>query len=100
MINKSTYREYLIELKNMVFKILPLFEEESNTLDEYLESLCSELYGLKYVIVNLPHGEWYVRTLATIEQIKEDRVSNKKVKKEVFKMLNLIDKQIDQLKGE
>lgn len=103
MITKKTYRNYLIELKNMIFKVLPLYEEESETLNEYLSSLCDELYGLRNVIDDLPHGEWYVRTISTLEHINEeplDYSNSKKLKKEVFKMLSLIDKQIDQLKGE
>lgn len=104
MITMKSYKDYLIGLKNMIFKILPLYEESSETLEEYLDSLCFELYGLKHVIENLPHNEWHVKTLATLEAIKNeiplDFDDTKKIKKEVFKMLSLIDKQIDQLKGE
>jgi hypothetical protein len=103
MINEKTYRIYLIDLKDDVFKVLPLYEEKSETFIEYLDSLLFELYGLEFVIEGLPHGIWYVKTLSILEEIfhlEMDWENHKRVKKEVFSLLRLIDKQINQLKGE
>ena len=103
LLSNKDYRNYLIDLKNRVFKILPLYEEENECVTEYIDSVCFELYGLRKLIGDLPHGLWYVKSLATLEQLKVELLSfgqNKKVKKEIFKVLKTIDNQIDVLKGE
>lgn len=103
LLSNKDYRNYLIDLKNRVFKILPLYEEENECVIEYIDSVCFELYGLRKLIGDLPHGLWYVKSLATLEQLKVESLNfgqNKKVKKEIFKVLKTIDNQIDVLKGE
>lgn len=102
-ISERDYRNYLIQLKDRVWKILPMYEEENETIADYIESVNFELHGLRGLIGDLPHGIWYVKSLATLNQLmiettEKDR--QKKVKKEIFKVLNTIDKQIDVLKGE
>lgn len=100
MINDKSYRFYLENLKNMIFKILPLYEEESETFDEYLDSVIFELSNLKDVVSEHPHDIWYVRTCTKIKGIKDNtsRFSDKKiVKREVFNSLSLIDKQLKEL---
>lgn len=102
-ISEKDYRNYLIQLKDRVWKILPMYEEKNETIEEYIDSVNFELFGLRGLIGELPHGIWYVKSLATLEQLKvETRLigKQKKVKKEIFKVLNTIDKQIDVLKGE
>lgn len=102
-ISEKDYRNYLIQLKDRVWKILPMYEEKNETIEEYIDSVNFELFGLRGLIGELPHGIWYVKSLATLEQLKvETRLigKQKKVKKEIFKILNTIDKQIDVLKGE
>lgn len=103
MIPEKTYRNYLIDLKDDLFKVLCLYEEKSETFDDYLDSLLFELYGLEYIIEELPHGLWYVKTLTKLEEISRldsDWASVKRVKKEMFDSMRRIDKQIDGLKGE
>lgn len=102
-ISEKDYRNYLIQLKDRVWKILPMYEEENETIAEYIESVNFELQGLRGLIGELPHGIWYVKSLATLNQLKVETAEKdrqKKVKKEIFKVLNTIDKQIDVLKGE
>jgi len=102
-ISEKDYREYLIGLKNMTYKILPLYEEQNPHILDYIDSVCTEIKGLKNLIENLPYGIWYVKTLATLEALKIESGmmdQKKKIKKEVFRILDVIDKQIDQLKGE
>lgn len=102
-ISEKDYRNYLIQLKDRVWKVLPMYEEENETIEEYIDSVNFELFGLRGLIGELPHGIWYVKSLATLEQLKVETALDdrqKKVKKEVFKILNAIDKQIDMLKGE
>ena len=101
-ISERDYRNYLIQLKDRVWKILPMYEEKNETIEEYINSVSFELMGLRGIIGELPHGIWYVKSLATLEQLKVEVLligKQKTVKKEVFKILNTIDKQIDILKG-
>ena len=103
MITEHSYREYLINLKDNIFKILPLYEEKSDTLVDYLSSLLFKLEGMKHVIDELPHDIWYVDTLNVLQGIlhlEADWGKHKLVKSEVFCILRLIDKQIDRMKGE
>lgn len=114
-ITERDYREYLINLIDTVFKILPLYEEKNEHLDEYMDSLlCFELYGVIEAIQNLPHQLWYVKTIATLEGVRKNLVNmddsglsvdesadnHRRIRREILKTTALIDKQIDQLRGE
>ncbi|MFS0643679.1 hypothetical protein [Siminovitchia sp. 179-K 8D1 HS] len=100
-ITEKTYKTYLIHLKDMVYKILPLFEEDNPHIYEYLDSVIFEIVGLKDDISNLPHEHWYVKVLAILRAIESHSFTSedqKKIKKEVFRMLSAIDKQIEEIK--
>lgn len=109
-ISGKEYREYLIDLIDTVFKILPLYEEENEHLDEYMDSLLNfELYGVNEAIQNHPHRMWYMKTIATLEGVRKnletmsdpDLADNhRRIRREILKTTALIDKQIDQLRGE
>lgn len=101
-ITEKEYREYLIELIDITWKILPLYEEKNEHLVDYIDSVCTEVKGIKKIIGDLPSKVWHNRVLAILEQLKDEVLidQHKKIKKETFKMTNMIDKQIDKLKGE
>lgn len=129
-ISEKEYRDYLIDLKDTIFKVLPLYEERNEPLDEYIDSLvCFELLGAGRIIQEHPHRLWYVRTLSTLRGIEAFLVDteyphpalvelteesteleialrielleyHRRVRREILKTIALIDKQIDQLKGE
>lgn len=104
------YREYLIGLIPSVFKILHLYEEKNEFLSEYIDFLLEfELYGMSQAIGELPKSIWYGKTVGALEGIllQLDSLSDpaipdnhRKIKKAVLNTTNLIDKQIDRLKGE
>lgn len=104
------YREYLIGLIPSVFKILHLYEEKNEFLSEYIKFLLEfELYGISQSIGELPKSVWYGKTVGAIEGILLQLESlsdptipedHRKIKKAVLNSTNLIDKQIDRLKGE
>ncbi|WP_144509967.1 hypothetical protein [Bacillus sp. FJAT-22090] len=100
-ITEKEYREYLIVLIPLVWKILPLYEEKNEHLVDYIDSVCTEVKGIKKIIGSLPSRVWHDRVLAILEQLKEEVLldQHKKIKKETFKITSLIDKQIDELKG-
>lgn len=100
-LTEQEYREYLIVLIPQVYKILPLYEEKNEYLVDYIDSVCTEIKGIKKIIGDLPSRVWHNRALAILEQLKEEVLldQHKKIKKETFRVTNLIDKQIDELKG-
>lgn len=100
-ITEKEYREYLIVLIPLVWKILPLYEEKNEHLVDYIDSVCTEVKGIKKIIGDLPSKIWHNRALAILEQLKDEVLvdQHKKIKKETFKVTAMIDKQIDELKG-
>lgn len=105
MITTKTYRNYLIRLKDKMYKTLCLYEEESETFDKYLYSLVyMEIAGLEHWISELPHDFWYMETLSKMKSLHDHYLSGTDnhalFKSELFGINKLIDKQIDNLKGE
>lgn len=100
-ITEKEYREYLIVLIPLVWKILPLYEEKNEHLVDYIDSVCTEVKGIKKIIGDLPSKIWHNRVLAILEQLKDEVLidQHKKIRKETFRITNMIDKQIDELKG-
>lgn len=100
-ITEKEYKEYLIVLISLVWKILPLYEEKNEHLVDYIDSVCTEIKGMKKIIGDLPSKVWHDRALAILEQLKDEVLvdQHKKIKKETFKITAMIDKQIDELKG-
>ena len=101
----KTYEEYLHRLKGKVFKTLCLYEEQSETLDKYFNSLVHlELTGLEHFIKDLPHDIWYVVTLAKMKALYDlysnDSIEHALFRSEILGINNLIDKQLKTLKGE
>jgi len=109
-LSEKDYREYLIGLISSIFKILPLYEEKNEHLKDYIDSLVNfELYGIKSEIEELPYHIWYQKTLGTLRGIEKQLIelsdpsvpeNHKRIRREILKTTGLIDKQIDQLKGE
>lgn len=110
-LSEKDYREYLINLIPSVYKLLPLYEEKNEYLIDFIDSLLNfELYGASAAIGDLPKSIWYSKTICTLEGIERHLLNestnpdikdnHRKFKREIFKITALIDKQIDQLKGE
>lgn len=87
-------------IKSQLFKILPMKEENNEFLNEYLDSLFSELLGGLYVFEELTNNVEYIRILNTIRFLKEKECTVKQCKREVFKMINLAKKVYFDVTGE
>ncbi len=83
---------YLNFLTNKVFKILPIFENEPNTLREYLESLLLELAGTKSVVVKLKHDVNFLSLISILQYISQNKCNHKTIKRETFKCIGIINK--------
>ena len=83
------YFEFLI---NKTYKILPMKEEESSTLQSYLESYQRELIGNKQLVSILVNEPQFITVLNTIQFLISEQYSNDICKKEVFKCIKLLNK--------
>lgn len=107
MIPMKTYENYLHRLKDKLYKALRLYEESSETLDKNLYALVyMEIAGLERWLEtsNLPHEYWYVETLTKMTSLHDIYLrgthSHDLFKSIIFGSMNLIDKQLQQMKGE
>lgn len=95
----NEYIDYLLTLQDSIFKILPLYEEKNTYLLDYVDETIDEVIHIKTIIEDLPHGYWYVKTLANLksllEKVSED--NHGAVKKKVLNTTNLIGKEIKEI---
>lgn len=81
--------EYVNKLVNRVYKILPMKEEKSSTVNTYLESLLRELIGNKKLIISLYRNEDFVILIGTLQGLlNEDNI--KICKSDIFKCITHI----------
>lgn len=85
---------YLNNLVGRVYKILPMKEEDSLTLNTYISSLAHELTGFYLAVEKGKQDEYMLRVLLTLENlIDNDNTTSQDIyKREVFKCINLIKK--------
>lgn len=65
----SLHIRYLDNLINRVFKILPLKEENSETVDVYIKNLLYELTGNKELIVYLNNDSRYEAVISNLHKL-------------------------------
>lgn len=89
-LNGQLLKNYFSHLVNQFFKILPMREQEENTLPAYMDSLCSELLGTSGLIPEL-NGDPSLLTLISILRFLIDNpdCSVRKVKREVFRAISV-----------
>lgn len=81
---------YFQGLINKFYKILPMSEEKSPTLRQYIESLQWELTGNQEVICIIRNDGQYAQLIGTLESLNES-AEIKYVKREVFKCIRIIE---------
>ena len=84
---------YLKNLVNLFFKILPIREKEEPSLKSYMQSLQIELLGSKELIIALRNDPYYL-TLLSILQFFIDNPDCEVyiVKREVFRAISICNK--------
>jgi len=83
---------YFNFLVNRIFKILPISEQEPDTLREYLESLLLELSGSKELISELRNDGSFISLLATLQYFINNDCTHKVYKREVFRCIDILKK--------
>lgn len=95
-LNKKEYEQYLTQLIDSIFQILPLFEEENPYLEEYIDSLLEfEIKGA-VALQEVKKEKWYPIVITTLTSIHhkiktKEEIKHKQMRREIFKMTNLID---------
>lgn len=107
--SEKDYREYLIRLIPSVHKILYLYEERNEFILECMDSLLRfELYGASESIGNLPKSRWYGESVTKLEGIEKHirdgsnpdvEAEHERIRREILDIMNMINKQVDSLKG-
>lgn len=92
LIPDKLFDNYLKFLVSKFFKILPIYETEKDTLEEYLSSLLIELSGNKSLIVELKNDPNFLSLLGTIQYLISEEYSHAVCKKEVFKCIKIVEK--------
>lgn len=84
---------YFDRMVGRVYKILPLKESGEATLPEYLDTLVTEMTGLD-VLSALSDQPYYTSMFATLAYLSGhiDECDLPKVKREVFRLINLSKK--------
>jgi len=93
----------LERLVGKVYKILPMREENCDTLDEYIENLLRELVSQRRLIDNLKHQSDLLSLISTLESVKDNSTNDEnfqEFRSDVLKSLNIIKKMIVDLKRE
>lgn len=86
----TQYARYMDALVGRLFKILPLWEEQSDTLGEYMQSLQLELVGLHNFEPELRDDEMLLSIIATLQYLIDTpdcKVGT--VKREVFRSIRV-----------
>ena len=81
------HHNYLKNLINRVFKILPMKEEKSDTLDAYISALLQELTGNRDLILYLKNDSRYEMILSNLQSLQNDEVSYRAT---VFNTISII----------
>lgn len=99
VIPDELFGNYLTFLIGKFYKILPMFENNDETLHNYLESLQRELIGNTQLISELKYDSNFLTLLNTIEYFIQSDIDQSVYKKEVFKCISIVKKLQEKLKG-
>lgn len=89
-VSDQMVQNYLSQLVNKIFKILPIREQEDGTLETYLKSLNIELLGCKEVVDALQSDAMYLSIISIVQYfIKDPWADIPDVRREVFKAISL-----------
>ena len=87
---------FLNSLTGKIFKILPLKEKNDDGyavhLEDYLDSLLIEIVGACDTFQELENSTEFLAVVNTMQYISQNDVSVKVCKREVFKMIGLVNK--------
>lgn len=99
MLPDECFSNYLNYLIGQLYKILPIHENEPETLSSYLESLQIELIGNQDLIKKIRYDANFLKLLGTIQYFRNNECEHKVYRKEIFKCINIIKKLLQKYGG-
>lgn len=90
LISQHAMAQYIQSLIGRFYKILPLCEDQSPTLDKYMNSLLRELLGCEQLAESLQADDRYVSLLSILRSMIEDHSSQVIIKSDVFRAINIL----------
>lgn len=92
-VSKDLLCNYFKNLVNLFFKILPIRENNEDSLVVYMESLQTELLGCKELIIALKNDSNYLTLLSILQYLIDNpECEVHKVKREVFRAISICNK--------
>lgn len=95
-ISEALIVEYLNMLVNKVFKILPIIENQEESISVYVESLRCELQGFQSLLPSIGEDPTFLSFLSIVQWLTEnvvnDEVQYKVIRREVFHAISLCKK--------
>lgn len=90
LIDRQCVAGYLRSLVGRFYKILPMCEDHSLTLDKYMNSLLREMLGCELLADSLRGDDRYVSLLSILRSLIADHENLGVVKADVFRAINII----------
>ncbi len=92
-IDSAVLHNYFRTLVNHFFKILPIREQNEESLTTYLQSLQAELLGAKGLVSAIQNDASYLTLLAILQYLIDyPECSVREVKREVFRAISICNK--------
>lgn len=91
-IDVELLNNYLKNLVNLFFKILPMRENEEDSLPVYMRSLQSEIIGCKEIITALNNDHLFLSLISILQYLIDNDCSVKDVRREVFNAISICNK--------
>lgn len=92
-VDANLLRNYFKNLVNQFFKILPMRENDEDSVITYMQSLQIELLGCKDLIPEVRDNSLYLTLLSILQYLIENpECSISTVKREVFRAISICNK--------
>lgn len=85
------YENYLKGLIGKFFKIIPLSEDNSPTLNEFITNLLIEMTGAQPLIIILNNDGRYLVLLSSLSYLLNNDYTFKECKSQIFKCIRIIE---------
>ena len=91
---------YLSRLVDKLFKILPLKESNSDTVDTYLDDLIFEISGNHSLMRDTNYNPKILDSMSTMESVRREDMTHSEYRRAIFKCISISNQLNDYLKEE
>lgn len=92
-IDAEVLHNYFRNLVNHFFKILPIREQNEESLTTYMQSLQAELLGCKGLVIAIQNDASYLTLLSILQYLIDNQECTvREVKREVFRAISICNK--------